>query len=110
MTRRLPENQAKSIAVIDPIGLDTNLNSLKDEICAKYQDAFKIERIYKVKGRDKEPTLCVKIYFDNPKFPDHIYLWYQRFKTRIFVDKPWQRFRCKVLDTMPQNVGVRLGA
>ena len=92
---RLPVNQSMVAGVIGPIGHDTDLTDLKTELNIEYPEIIKVERIFKNKGKEKIPTLCIKLTFDTDKLPDYIYLGYQRFKVSIFIDKPWQCYRCQ---------------
>ena len=90
---KLPSNKAKSIGVIGPIGIETPLNELQEEIINGSQDVDKIERIYK--GKEKTPTMSVKVFFNKGDLPQHIHVAYQRFKVSTYVGIPWQYYRCQ---------------
>ena len=92
---RLPLNQSESIGVIGPIGLDTNLKEMKDDLCLDYPNIMNIDRITKSKGKIRSPTLSVKIMFNSEKLPDYLTFGFQRFKVSTFVSSPWQCYRCQ---------------
>ena len=75
---RLPANQAQSIGVIGPIGPDTSLIDIQSEVEKQGYGVERVERI--TKGKDKTPTLSVKIIFDSNEFPPHLNIGYQRFR------------------------------
>ena len=90
---RLPNSKSKSIGVIGPIGLDTPLNDLQGEIMNQNANVEKIERIFK--GKEKTPTMSVKVTFTQTDLPKYLYFAYQRFKVSVFIGSPWQCYRCQ---------------
>ena len=47
---RLPLNQSKSVGVIGPIGVDTNLEEFQTDLKEVYPDILKVERIFEVRA------------------------------------------------------------
>ena len=92
---RLPLNHATTAGVIGPIGHETDLEELKKELNMDYPEISKVDRIFKSKGKEKTPTLCLKLTFDKEKLPEYLYFGYQRLKVKVFIDKPWQCFHCQ---------------
>ena len=90
---RLPDNKSKSIGVIGPIGVDTPLYDLQREIISENQNVEKIERIFK--GKDRTPTMSIKVFFNQSDLPTHLVVFYQRFRVSTFVGNPWQCYRCQ---------------
>ena len=90
---RLPNNKTKSIGVIGPIGIDTPINDLQEEILSQNCNVEKIERIFK--GKDRTPTMSVKVVFTESELPMYLYVAFQRFKVSRFVGNPWQCYRCQ---------------
>ena len=90
---RLPANQAQSIGVIGPIGPDTLLIDIQSEVEKQGYGVDRVERI--TKGKDKTPTLSVKIIFNSNELPPHLNIGYQRFRVSVFVGTPWQCYRCQ---------------
>ena len=90
---RVPVSEQYSRGVIGPIGCDTPIEEIINELKLTVDNLTSVERIYK--GKEKIPTVNVKLVFDSKEIPSHIFLYHQRFKVRDFIDKPWQCFHCQ---------------
>ena len=90
---RLPLNKTISYGVIGPIGIETSLVELKDELISQELNIDKITRIYK--GKEKTPTVFTKVAFISENLPDFVKIGYQRFRVRQYVGTPWQCYRCQ---------------
>ena len=47
------------------------------------------------KGKNKVPTLCIKLTFQSKSLPPYLLIGYQRFTPKIFIDNVWQCFKCQ---------------
>ena len=93
VTCRLPLNKTVSYGVIGPIGLDTAMDELKHELLSQNLDFSSLERINK--GKDKTPTLFIKIAFNLDSLPDFLKIGYQRYRVNQYIGTPWQCYRCQ---------------
>ena len=93
VTCRLPLNKTVSYGVIGPIGLDTSMDELKHEILSQKLEFTSLERIYK--GKDKTPTLFIKIAFNLESLPEFLKIGYQRHRVKQYIGTPWQCYRCQ---------------
>ena len=93
ITCRLPVALSKVYGVIGPIGFDTDLESLKEALTTQCDKIVKVDRI--IKGKDKQPTLFVKIEFNQDSLPEHLKVGYQRYKVKAYVAPPWQCYKCQ---------------
>ena len=92
---RFPLNQAHSIGVIGPIGTDTSDEEIMEDLQQDYPEIFKAQRIFKYKGKEKTPTLSVKLYFNTKELPEALYFAYRRFKVSVFIGRVWQCYGCQ---------------
>ena len=92
---KVPDNVANSFGVIGPIGVDTPLEEIYEELIQDYPDITKVDRIYRQKGTTKEPTLSIKLTFKCQELPKVIYFAYEKFEVSVYVDKPWQCYKCQ---------------
>ena len=90
---RLPVSKTKCQGVIGPISLDSNISDLEQAIRSQSIDIDKVERI--LKGKDKTPTMYIKVSFSTEELPQYIKIGYQRFNVKLYVGTPWQCYRCQ---------------
>lgn len=90
---KTPNSQQVSYGVIGPIGADTPENEITEELKVNGYNVKETKRL--TKGKEKTPTLSVRITFNDPELPETVFCSYQRFKVRVFVDRPWQCFKCQ---------------
>jgi len=94
ITCRRPFEKASLLyrdGVIGPIGLDTNIQEISDALVESGHVGVEVNRLMK----GKIPTLQLKVRFQMDKLPEHVCIFYERFKVRQFVDRPWQCYRCQ---------------
>jgi hypothetical protein len=90
---RLPISKIISCSVIGPFGEDvTDLDVTQCLVEAGYMHP-KATRIYKGYGKIK--TSMFKIILELSELPEYIYIGYQCFKVKLFIDSPWQCFKCQ---------------
>ena len=87
---RLPQNRQLSHGVIGPIDLETPLDDLQIYLKQSNPNIIAIKRRFKGKLKEKNLSQCIKISFNLPTLPEYIYIGYQRYKIRLFVESPWQ--------------------
>ena len=92
---RLPENRQLTHGVIGPIDLETPLDDLQAYLKQKNHDIIGIKRLFKGKLKERNLSQCIKISFNLATLPEYIYIGYQRYKVRLFIDSPWQCFNCQ---------------
>ena len=90
---RLPVNHTKCQGVIGPVSLDTDMVELEEAIKSQSSAVEAVERIFK--GRNKTPTVFIKISFVSAELPEYIIVGYQRFSVKLFIATPWQCYRCQ---------------
>ena len=90
---RLPSSLQNIRGVIGPIGLESDLDEVKETLKVKTDTIIDIKRVYK--GKEKNPTLNVRITFQSQDLPEYVYLFHQRFKVRPFFEEPWRCFNCQ---------------
>ena len=90
---RLPREEQTVRGVIGPIGVDTLIEDIKEELQMSHPEIINIERI--VRGKDKTPTLTIKLTFKGRSLPNEIILWYQKFRVSTYVGRPWQCYNCQ---------------
>ena len=74
---RLPQNRQISCGVIGPIDQDTCLDELYQYLRKTNPDVISLKRLFKGKVREKNPSQCIKITFNNESLPDYVYVGYQ---------------------------------
>ena len=91
-----PRNHAFISGVIQPIGLETTMEEFKEALSSREgQQNIQCYRINKtIKGK-KIPTRNVRLIFEEPKLPDYIYLFDQRFILKPYVENVIQCFKCQ---------------
>lgn len=88
--------------VIGPIGVYTPDEELLAAL--REQNEVNITNVFRItKGKEKTPTLCMKLVFDSPVLPEYIHLNYQRLKVRRFFEKPRQCFQCQAYGHVATN-------
>lgn len=91
---RLPVIETKSYGVIGPIGKDVKVEEILQALSNRHESIEKIERIKK--GKDKIETMFLKVTFCQPELPEHLYIGYQRFVVKQYVQtNPWQCYKCQ---------------
>lgn len=90
---KLPLAQTVTHGVIGPIGVETPDEKILESLKEKYDQVIEATRL--TKGKEKTPTLCIKVTFIGKTLPDKVNLFYQVFKVKLYVDKPWQCFNCQ---------------
>ena len=90
---RIPRDRQMIRGVIGPIGLDTPLSEIKKELGNSFPNLIDVDRLNK--GKEKQPTLSIRLTFKGDILPNNIILWSQKFNTRIYVNKPWQCYNCQ---------------
>jgi hypothetical protein len=90
---RLPRAKTATYGVIGPLGQDVTddevMMSLRESGC-QISSATRI-----TKGSAKVKTAMFKIAFDLPQLPDVVVLGYQRFHVKLYIDTPWQCYKCQ---------------
>lgn len=80
--------------VIGPIGTYTTeeeiLTALQEN---NHNNITKVIRLNK--GKEKSPSLSIKLIFNEPNIPEFVYVNYQRFKVRPYLEKPLQCYKCQ---------------
>ena len=90
---RLPRSQAITYGVIGPFGNEVTDAELTLELTETgYEDAV-ASRIIKPKGKIK--TSMFKVALVTSQLPEFIYLPFRRFKVSLYIDRPWQYYRCQ---------------
>ena len=84
---KIPQSLTRTYGVIGPIGLETPIEQIKEEIRCS-EKVLEIKRL--TKGKEKIPTQSVRIAFEGSKLPENCILFYVRYPIRTFVDGPWQ--------------------
>lgn len=80
--------------VIGPVSVYTPAEELLAAL--REQNKINITHAFRItEGKERTPTLCMKLMFDSPVLPEHVHFNYQRFKVRRFVEKPLQCFQCQ---------------
>jgi len=103
---RLPKMHSMSVGVIGPIGLETTNEEITESLIEQGYKNPIAQRI--VKGKDKVPTVYIKISIEENQLPDHIYMGYMSYKTRVFIDRPWQCFKCQGFGHNASNCNAKL--
>jgi len=90
---KIPKMHATSNVVIGPIGLETTDEEITEALVGQGYDNPIASRI--TKGKNKVPTVYMKISLEESQPPDYIYMGYMAYKTKVFIDKPWQCYKCQ---------------
>ena len=90
---RLPASQTTSAGVIGPFGSEVSNEELTEALTSAGHLGVTAERI--LKGKELIRTSMFKVTFPCSSLPSHVTIGYQRFQVNMFVDKPWQCFRCQ---------------
>lgn len=90
---RLPRVQQSCRGVIGPIGIDTPDIEISNELSKYFKQNVAVQRI--TRGKEKNPTLSVKLTFEMDTLPEYVILFHQKFRTRVFVSRPWQCYQCQ---------------
>jgi len=77
--------------VIGPIGLETNIQEIRDILAESGYEGVEVSRLMK----GKLPSLQLKVRFQADTLPEYVCIFYERFKVRQYVDRPWQCYRCQ---------------
>ena len=92
---RLPMSLSYSKGVIGPLGLQNTEEEIKNELKAKYDNIVTVKRI--TKGKENKPTVYIMVEFSTTELPDVLHAFYQQFKVKIYIGKPWQCYNCQDL-------------
>lgn len=89
-----PSSHTEWKGVIGPIGIYTTedeiLTALKEN---NHNNITKVIRLNK--GKEKQPSLSLKLIFNEPNIPEFVYINYQRFNVRPYKEKPLQCYKCQ---------------
>ena len=91
---RLPQNRTISYGVI-PLELEASVEEMETYLKESNQHVLKLQRLLKGRGKNKTLAKCVKVTFNSPECPSHIYIGYSRVSVNLFIDSPWQCFNCQ---------------
>lgn len=90
---RVPQRFSLTYGVIGPFGEEITGAEIMEELQQRGHDVVSANRI--TKDKNKTPTSMFKVGFATATLPTHVVLAYQRFKVSIFIDRPWQCYRCQ---------------
>jgi len=90
---RLPFTSTHSIGVIGPFGPHTTDSEISQELEENGYTCLDVKRL--TKGKNKMPTAFFKIILETEELPNHIYMGYQRFTVKNYIEKPWQCYNCQ---------------
>ena len=94
VTCRLPQAQQMIYGVIGPVGSETADDEIELYLKDRYSNVNGAKRL--IKGNKvKSPTLCIQIAFTSTELLEYVCIGYQRYRGRLFVDKPWQCYNCQ---------------
>ena len=91
---RLPQNRTISFGVM-PLELDISVEEMETYLRESNEHILKLQRLYKGRGKEKTLAKCVKVTFNLPECPSHLKVGYSRVPVSLFIDSPWQCFKCQ---------------
>jgi hypothetical protein len=90
---RLPKEYTYSCGVIGPIGMYTTAEEIVEDM--EINGYINPEAIRLTKGKEKVPSAHFKITFKLDNVPEHVYIGYQRYEVRPYVNRPFQCYQCQ---------------
>jgi hypothetical protein len=90
---RLPRAHTITYGVIGPFGPDVSDEELTEILTQSGYDGAKATRIFKTSKKIK--TSMFKVMLEVSQLPHYIYLGYQRYPVKLYIDSPWQCFKCQ---------------
>jgi hypothetical protein len=89
-----PVSHSELRGVIGPVGTGNTeqeiLEALQEQNDAGITHVFRL-----TKGKERQPTLNVKVVFSIPVLPKILVMNYERFKVRPFTENPLQCYKCQ---------------
>lgn len=90
---RIPKEHTYSCGVIGPVGIYTTAEEIVEDL--ESNGYINPEAVRLIKGREKEPSAHIKITFKTENLPEHVYIGYQRYQVRPYVNRPFQCYQCQ---------------
>lgn len=92
----LPNSETRISGVIHPIDINTDLQTLAEEIRADNgANVINVQRLKKRLNNNWEESLSIKITFSGNKCPNFVSVNYIRYSIRPFIENPMQCYNCQ---------------